>query len=140
MVVGRVVLHAVGDGEQMGEHHLRHRRRAVGGDVGHHNAQLPGRVDVDHVVARGKHAHILQPGQRTQGGAVEHGLVGEHCVGTRGAGKHIGGSRTGIHCEGAERFNLAPRKVAGVHPVAVKHYYLHILRQVFAANLAKFST
>ena len=60
----RVVLRTVGDGQQMGKHHLRHRCRAVGRDIGHGDAALAGGSRVDHIVARGQHTYIFQPWQR----------------------------------------------------------------------------
>ena len=72
-----VVGHVVGDVEDVGKHHLRHRVGAVGGYVGDDDAMLASCHNVDDVESCSQYADILQAWKLAEQYIVESHLVGE---------------------------------------------------------------
>jgi hypothetical protein len=63
--------------EQEGEHVLRHRGGAIGGDVRHRNAAGAGRDHVDDVVSGGQDTHVAQFRELREHIRAERRLVGQ---------------------------------------------------------------
>ena len=123
--LGGVVLHAVGDVEQVGKHDLCHRASAVGRHIGHHHAMLARRVEVDDIVACGNHADIFEVGERFNHVAAHHHLVGEDDLRVGSACYHLLGCGAVVHSALAQCFERCPTQVARIAGKAVEHHDFH---------------
>ena len=111
--------HTVGDFQQQCQGHLGNGGRAVAGNVGHRNAQLPRGGHVYHVVARSQHTNVAEAWTDRHEVTGHQGFVGEDDLCARHAGKHIlrGGSViNGKVAQGGKGF---PGQVSGVQGIAV---------------------
>ena len=75
------MLGAVGDGEQMGKHHLCHTLGAIGWHVGDNDASLAGCLDIDNVIPRSQYPDILETWQLGYLLSANDDFIGQHHIG-----------------------------------------------------------
>ena len=115
----RVVLHLLGDVQNMGKDHLGNGVGAVGGNIGDNDAAFFGSGGVYDVVSGSQHTDVFQFGQCRHVLGGEHGFVGQQDFCTSGAFQYF--RRGGAVVDGAlaQGLQFVPAKVAGVGGIAV---------------------
>ena len=114
-----VVLHLLGDVEDVREDHLRDGRGAVCRDIGNDDAPLFGSGGIDDVVSGGKYADVFQVGQGCDGRRIEHDFVRQQDICSGCTFKYFGGGGTFVNGTFAQAFQFVPGEVSGVGGVAV---------------------
>ena len=114
-----VVLHLLGDVQDVGKDHLGYGVGAVGGNIGDDDSAFFGGSGVYDVVSGGQHTDILQFGQCRHVLGGEHGFVGQQDFCTSGAFQYF--RRGGAVVDGAlaQGLQFVPAKVTGVGGIAV---------------------
>ena len=115
----RVVLHLLGDVQNMGKDHLGNGVGAVGGNIGDNDAAFFGSGGVYDVVSGSQHTDVFQFGQCRHVLGGEHGFVGQQDFCTSGAFQYF--RRGGAVVDGAlaQGLQFVPAKVTGVGGIAV---------------------
>ena len=114
-----VVLHLLGDIQDVGKDHLGYGVGAVGGNIGDNDAAFFGSGGVYDVVSGSQHTDVFQFGQCRHVLGGEHGFVGQQDFCTSGAFQYF--RRGGAVVDGAlaQGLQFVPAKVTGVGGIAV---------------------
>ncbi len=114
-----VVLHLLGDVQNVGKDHLGNRVGAIGRDVGDDDAMFFGSGGVYNVISGGKHTDVLQFGQCSHVFGSEHGFIGQQDFCTGSAFQYFSGSGTVVDATFTQSLQFVPAKVAGVGGIPV---------------------
>ena len=117
--------------EQVRKHHLSHRGRAVGRNIGHYYTMLGSSNRIHDIVTCGKYTYIPQLRQRLNLLPREGHFVCEHHLRVLHSVAHLVSLGAVIYHAIAQRLQLAPRQVARITGISVKYHYLHLPYQLF---------
>ena len=123
-----VVLHLLGNVQQVGKDHLGHGVGTVGGNVGNGDATFFGGSSIYDVVSGSHHTDVFQLGQGGHVFGCNDHFVGEKYVGTFGAFHYFCGGGTVIDDTFAQLLHFVPGEVSGIGGIAVERYNFHVIQ------------
>ena len=109
-----VVLHPLGDVEDVGKNHLRNGRGAVCRDVGDRDTPFFGSGGINDVVSGGKYADVFQLGQGCDGCCIEHYFVRQQDVCSGSTFKHFGRGGTVVNGTFAQALQFVQERSPGL--------------------------
>ena len=121
--------HLIANLQQQCHHMLRHRRRAVGRDVGHRYSLFGGRVHIHHIVARGQHADIAKLWRPLDNLSANQRFVGADDLRIADAPQnlfHIFPRRAVIDRKLTQLLKTFPGQISRILCVTIQNYYFHI--------------
>ena len=83
LVFIRIIVHPLGNVQQMGKYHLSHRRSAISRDICHHNPMRLGSIEIHYIISGSQHTDVLQAWQSLHVLSCNQRLVGNQYFGIR---------------------------------------------------------
>lgn len=114
-----MVLHLLGDVQDMGKNHLRYRIGAIRRYIGNDNAAFAGCIDINDVISGSHHSDIFQLWQCSHHFGCNDNLIGQHHLGIGGTFKYFFRSSTVVNDTFAQSLQFIPGKVSRIGGIAV---------------------